>query len=379
MQRMVQRAINDLNHLLPMVPQIVDIRADPRSPPPPQSWPVRVHTDKLRCFFGDRPEVTLVSSPEDAEFYFWSSEVSDFAALPRHIRICRFPYEHCFVRKDLLLLTARRLFFSTPGDASTAPHWWLPTYDLTTEFHLFSREFDKHQRKGSDNQWILKPATGSRSQGICVVSQLRQAAVAVEESNDELIAQLLVARPMCVMGRKFDCRATVFVRSFVPFEVYVHKLLYARVAAKSYDADALDDAGVLLTSTAYSGSVQMREDQVNLMPEQLAATVEDEYPDLDWAAVREQIHCMLSATFRSLAPLVGAWPCSRAYYGVDVLVSLEPDPQPKLLEINSMPDPYGTRQATKDQPEEYQRWLDLLGVMLCTDDPIQAHPDLFPL
>ena len=41
-----------------------------------------------------------------------------------------------------------------------APFYWLPSYDLSTEFHLFKQDF--HSRKCN---WILKPSQGARGEG----------------------------------------------------------------------------------------------------------------------------------------------------------------------------------------------------------------------
>ena len=131
------------------------------------------------------------------------------------------------------------------------PKWWLPCFDLSTEFHLFAEEYNARLKSGSSNRWIIKPAQGTRGLGHQIVfsqdaAGLQQAAAfAPQLSNDLLyktagcahgrntdrihpetlqldgvdrVAQLLVDRPLLVQGRKFDIRTFVFVRSFEPFE-----------------------------------------------------------------------------------------------------------------------------------------------------------------
>lgn len=133
-----------------------------------------------------------------------------------------------------------------------APDWWLPCFDLSTEFHLFAEE---HQRRSSgqlSNRWIIKPAQGTRGFGHRIVEDYQAtglhfaamfapalpdnvlAALAGVTSLEEVgklidsepiahdgmdrVAQLLVDNPVLVKDRKFDLRYFVLVRSFEPFE-----------------------------------------------------------------------------------------------------------------------------------------------------------------
>lgn len=132
-----------------------------------------------------------------------------------------------------------------------SPKWWLPCFDLSTEFHLFADEYKTRLETGSPNRWIIKPAQGTRGLGHQIVasqdtSGLQQAAAfAPQLTNDLLyltagcasgrnterihaetlqfdgvdrVAQLLVDKPLLALSRKFDVRVFVFVRSFEPFE-----------------------------------------------------------------------------------------------------------------------------------------------------------------
>ncbi len=132
-----------------------------------------------------------------------------------------------------------------------SPSWWLPCYDLSTEFHTFAEEYDSRMTNHLPNRWIIKPAQGARGIGHKVIfsqdaAGLQQAAASAPLFQNDLlnlvagcsegvnttrihpdtlpfdgvdrIAQLLVHRPLLVRGRKFDIRVFVFVRSFEPFE-----------------------------------------------------------------------------------------------------------------------------------------------------------------
>lgn len=141
-----------------------------------------------------------------------------------------------------------------------APQWWLPCFDLSTEFHLFAAEYRKRATatganiadssvlpdSGSEtNCWIIKPARGTRGIGHLIVTSSDEAGLqqiaqscpmlqleyeegrivginAFRQRPMDRIAQLLVTRPLLVKKRKFDLRLFVFIRSFVPFEGKAH-------------------------------------------------------------------------------------------------------------------------------------------------------------
>ena len=111
----------------------------------------------------------FISERENADFLFVLENVTNFYSISERQRICQFPYEGGYVRKDLLPLTVRR--YCIPESNSVAPFWWLDCFDLSTEFHLFRREFLSHFSSSSPssptkiNDWIVKPAQGTHAIG----------------------------------------------------------------------------------------------------------------------------------------------------------------------------------------------------------------------
>jgi hypothetical protein len=82
-----------------------------------------------------------------------------------------------------------------------------------------------------------------------------------------------------------------------------------------------------------------------MWPEQMAqAVVSDGLISLaEWEKAIAAAEQTLGQLFTSVAPLIGEWPRSRAYYGVDLMFeSLEVDGRlsltPKLLEVNFQAD-----------------------------------------
>ena len=168
----------------------------------------------------------------------------------------RFCYDTvCVVTQDLLILTIRQYCTKRLPDGTLIyPEWWLPCYDLSTEFHLFVSDYRDRlatvrNGSGSDSQachnsWIVKPAGGTRALGHTIVTSADEAGLRriaalcpkvdiLFSSTDpttvtgvrplstpvgDKIAQLLIYRPLCVYEKKFDLRVFVLVRSFVPFD-----------------------------------------------------------------------------------------------------------------------------------------------------------------
>lgn len=117
------------------------------------------------------------------------------------------------------------------------PSWWLPCFDLSTEFHFFTNEVQRRARLGESNHWILKPAQGSRSIGhrIVIASDpeeiLRECAEPViKDSAIDRVAQLIVDKPVLFERRKFDLRLFVVVKSFAPLQG-----IYKLISKLSYD------------------------------------------------------------------------------------------------------------------------------------------------
>mmetsp|Transcript_24841 Transcript_24841/g.49648 ORF Transcript_24841/g.49648 Transcript_24841/m.49648 type:complete len:524 (-) Transcript_24841:84-1655(-) len=196
-------------------------------------------------------------SEAECDVLLVTKPVKDFLALPPRLRICQFPYEGALVRKDLLPLTVRRFCFKAAsvagdhpsllegaaavaavvdgagGDSACAPPWWLPCFDLSTEFHLFAQEHNRRCRAlnsfGTEDAaaatlspcehrkvaWILKPAIGTHGIGHVLVDSLWEAAQVVREETSrqqasggggnrpcDRVAQLLVMSPLLALSRE---------------------------------------------------------------------------------------------------------------------------------------------------------------------------------
>ena len=250
---------------LPRIPDIQPPRRDSRSPEITMQTaaapPLKVYTDyaETRRHIEASPFLQIVETAEEAEFVLVLKQATNFLKTPVNQFIAQFPYEGGFVRKDLLPLTVRKCCFK--GNAP--PSWWLPCFDVSTEFHLLYKEHLERRYNFEPNWWILKPGQGCRGQGHkiffspddphnCSMADLSANCDPFDrENSSDKVAQLLVQNPMLVLGRKFDLRLFVVVRSFCPFDAYVHNNFYARLANKPYSSHELNNSEVALTINAY--------------------------------------------------------------------------------------------------------------------------------
>jgi len=422
---------------LPCASHSVD-RKDPRPeadelPPPPPSF-VKIFTTweaivSLKDKLG--PKVLVVDSAKEADFLLLTENVQQFVSIPSHQRVGQFPYEGGFIRKDLLSLTVRGYCFSRPDNI--APTWYLPSYDMSTEFHFFAEDFRRRHKDGLQNDWIVKPAQGSRGMGHRIMQGapkkeagmegtdardwrlfgeklLREIALAApqlpydadanvaadstapSEMNSKIegmdkVAQLVVTHPLLVRPDietdrlyKFDLRVCVVVRSFVPLEMYMHSDYYARLANKKYDPAHLQDEEVALTVSAYSQDTERAGRQRRLSRKQLEEALLRENPAMDPQTLGDDIERLVSELFGGIAPSIGHWPRSSAYYAVDIIFdahgpvragqeSSHTPPTAKLIEVNFMGDITGYRHTCSSE-EVYCSWVsELIRLMATKESP----------
>ncbi len=237
---------------LPPTASRVDPRVEQINQLPERPSRIKIFTDYevlLKEVTLKSSNIELVPTEEEADFIFTTRQMKDFLKMPIHQRICQFPYEAALIRKDLLPLTVRQYCCDEQGNL---PNWWLPYFDLSTEFHLFAEEHQRRCNAGLSNRWILKPAQGTRGLGHRIVEDtssegLHYSAIFAPPINDtavtmlagvksfedvekvigvapmnfdgmDRVAQLLVDQPLLMRDRKFDMRCFVLVRSFEPFE-----------------------------------------------------------------------------------------------------------------------------------------------------------------
>ncbi|GMH79809.1 hypothetical protein TrLO_g13487 [Triparma laevis f. longispina] len=373
-RKYVRQAVKAAQSLpLPSVSLPDTPRGDTRSPftpsnPTPTS-PLKIYTDYplLSDLLKTTPPpyITLLPTSETADFLFLVTPLKDFINLNPNTQINQFPYEGGLVQKDLLPLTLRRY----------CPDLKIPeTYDLSTEFHYFVKSF------GEGEKWIIKESTGTHSQGLKVISSLKSAAEFISSNpSKSYITQKIILNPLLVSTRKFDLRVWCFIRSFgEDFEGYMSNYVHARVSNKPYNVDELEDEEVFLTIATYNESVENGE---RLTPGRLRRRLEEENEDFKWNDMIKSIHNLASTLFNAVAPSIGNWPRSRAYYGLDVIITVDSlgNFSSNLLEVNFAGDFDSARETQRQAVEaseglldDYDNWLADLFSVLFTSEPITS-------
>ena len=329
----------------------------------------------------------LVDNEDEADFLFLTSNVKNFLSINKLLN--QFPFEGGLVRKDLLPLTVRAYCYKNDENGKLiAPTWWLPCFDLSTEFNFLSTEYQRRKKFMMSNKWIIKLSQGTRGKGHVVVNEddgllhIAKSAPLVKcfDNNDnstnviDRVAQLLVEKPLLINGYKFDLRVFVVVRSFVPFEVYVHNFYYARLANKPYDITQVRDNEIMLTVNCYSEIEDIANRQQRMTKENLKINFETEYDGLKWDDCIESMYTLLHELFYGVKESIGEWPNSRAYYAVDIIFDhSNPIPVPKLVEVNFIGDWHGVLSSVEGDIEKFYQWCNDILKSLTTTDELDSN------
>jgi tubulin polyglutamylase TTLL4 len=214
--------------------------------------------------------------------------------------------------------------------------------------------------------WILKPAASSGGEGIRIVSS-----AAGDAPSAPGIAQVYIANPFLITGRKFDVRLYFLVPSTRPLRLYVHRHGLVRFCTHAYDAGGpLDDFCMHLTNFRVNEAddlfVFSREESVASSKWSLAfwlrhmasagADAAALMCGLERAATAALI-AGLCAVRRAHAHAVGHRHASYEVYGVDLL--LDAALRPYVTEVNISPSTRGAP-GTLDWALKFPLVLDAL-------------------
>ena len=177
-------------------------------------------------------------------------------------------------------------------------------------------------------------------------------------------------RPLLLQGAKFDVRVYVAVRSFAPLAAALDRRYYARRARRPFSLapEELADGAVHGTVNWYAGG-DAPPAAAGALPElltraQLEAAAAAE--GIEWAPVHAALARALRELFAAAGDVIGAWPESRALYGVDVTFDAVLTPQ--LLECNFAGD-WATAVHRVPDPAAASFVEDVLTGLLCVDEP----------
>ena len=301
------------------------------------------------------------------------------------VRINQFPYEGAFVQKDHL---ARGIL---QQHGLPRPSWSIETYDLDVHFVefvgsiLFAMEDqmnqgEQHQKQQTSTTtstsatistitnpiWILKPASGTQSQGHVVTRNVAQILRINDAVGGRRVAQRYIERPVCIHHRKVDCRVIVLMTSAGSMDengqivqlptLYMHNTCYFRIANKAHNIstpiDRNDHESVLTASHLLHDHQRTTKDVLQKLPQHKDTidTLEKVYPNaFEWEdKILPQIQTMIRELFNGMTrayPKMIEAKHSRAMYGVDVMFQIDDDDNgdgnmvitPKLTEVTFCP------------------------------------------
>lgn len=331
--------------------------------------PLRVYSEYevLTAALTD-PAFEIVEDQASADIIWLTSHFKNFQELSQQSPnkfVNQFPYEYVLTIKDLLSIICRRNTeqHHNADDLSTSPKWLPTTYNLRYELIKFISYFQNRKNKSLDNHWIIKPWNLARGLDTYITNDITQ--IMRLPLTGPKIAQKYLENPVLfereeLGGKvKFDIRYVILLKSVEPLEAYVYTNFFLRFANKPFALSAFDDYEQHFTVMNYRENFQLRHIRCSEFLDMWA----EQYPEASWDTVEDDICKMLNevlvcATSKE-APL-GVAHChqSRSLYAADIMLSWEGDTmQPKLLEINWMPD---CKRACEYYPDFYNDIFKLL-------------------
>ena len=199
------------------------------------------------------PRFEIVHAASAADILWFRSHVKDYLQLsedgPNRF-VNQFPYEHVLTVKDLLAIVCRRaardgVLLDETTMAASPP--WLPlTYNADAELDAFVAAFQKREKLGLDNHWIVKPWNLARGLDIYITSSLAQVLKLATTTGPKIVQKyiedpVLFHRPDIDGGVKFDVRYVVLLASVRPLKLFVYKVFWLRFANRKFSLENYDD------------------------------------------------------------------------------------------------------------------------------------------
>ncbi|XP_055696873.1 tubulin--tyrosine ligase-like protein 12 [Phlebotomus papatasi] len=312
----------------------------------------------------------IVKSPEEADVLWLSSHFKDYKEFSKQNPnkfINQFPYENVLTVKDLLSIVCRRMAsqHSNEDTLETYPKWLPTTYNLNTELIQFVSYFQRRQAKSLDNHWICKPWNLARGLDMHITSDIGH--IMRLPATGPKIAQKYIENPVLFHRTdlegahvKFDVRYVILLKSTNPLCAYIYRNFFLRFANRPY---RLEEDGFEYETHFTVMNYTESADLYHLPCAEFLIKWSEQYPENPWegveVAICEMLREILMGAVHKVPPCgIGASPQSRALYAADIILSWDGDKiQPKLLEVNWMPD---CQRACEYYPDFYNDVFKLL-------------------
>lgn len=300
----------------------------------------------------------IVETEDEADIIWYTKHFKDFEKLSQTPTkfVNQFPFEYILTVKDLLSVVCRR----QPESAK-----WIPTtYNLLTELPNFVSYFQSREKYGMNNHWIIKPYNLARGLDIHITDNLNYI-IRLSVTGPKIVQKyitnpVLFYRPECNGKVKFDVRYVILLKATKPLTAFIYKKFFLRFANKPFELDDFDIYEKHFTVMNYSTNVELK----HMKCEEFVTNFQLQYPNFTWDNVEKSITKMLrdvleSATKPDPPCGIAQSPQSRALYAADIMLEWNKDKEiePKLLEINFMPD---CKRACDYYPDFYDEVFELL-------------------
>lgn len=326
----------------------------------------------------NHPGFEIVDNEDAADVLWYTTHFKNFKELSESFStkfVNQFPFEYVLTVKDLLAIVARRASgnnkLKDSDQFATYPAWLPTTFNMKTELSNLVACYMQRRMAGLDNHWICKPYNLARGLDTYITDNLdflcRLPLSGPKIAQKYLEKPVLFERPD--IGQvKFDIRYVVLLKSVHPTSVYIYRNFFLRFSNKSFALNNLEDYEQHFTVMNYNENATLH----RMLCADFKTAWASQYQDYNWEHVEKSIFKMFAELFTAAtskpAPCgIAESPQSRALYAADVMLSWDKQGtetviQPKLLEINWMPD---CRRACEYYPDFYN---DIFSVLFLNKD-----------
>lgn len=346
----------------------------------PKDQQLRVYADYkyVREYLTDSRFV-VTDCQDEADIWWLSTHFKDFKALRQntpHRRVNQFPCEHVLTVKDLLAIICRRACKQDNKQGETEienPSWFPVTYCLKRELAKFVSYFQRRDKRGEDNHWIVKPWNLARGLDHTVTNSLNH--ILRLPSTGPKIAQKYISDPVLFhrddinADVKFDVRYIVMLLSVQPLKVAVYRRFWIRFANEPFDLTQLQNSEKHFTVNNYNSSFLLQ-----MYCHDFIEKFNSQYPDNKWNNIETKIYDMFFEVFKAAtsqdAPkgIPHNTQC-KGCFGFDIMIKWSEGEnrtmEPQLLEANFNSD---CKRACEYYPEFFN---DIFSVMFL--DELDGH------
>uniref|UniRef100_T1JCA3 Tubulin--tyrosine ligase-like protein 9 n=1 Tax=Strigamia maritima TaxID=126957 RepID=T1JCA3_STRMM len=244
---------------------------------------------------------------------------------------------------------------------------------LPHEFLKFINEYNKF-KDTANNFWICKPTDQSGGQGILIFNNINDLMY-----SSSVVVQKYISHPFLISGYKFDLRLYVFVPSYHPLVIYIHRAGLVRFGTEKYTLNALQNKYIHLTNTSinkYSPGFDDGKGCVGPGCKWSFHQLRQLFRQMkicDWF-LWQRISSIITLTLLCQVREATQMDNTFELYGFDVLV--DSDLRPWLLEVNRNPSLNQDSEVDVDVKKEMLHDLmDLLGLEQChLSKSLTIHP-----